>query len=56
MARAGGARSIAQADFTPHALAAQIATIAGDPQAHPDLSDAYQALTAEVLDTLEVKR
>lgn len=30
--------------------------VAGDPQAHPDLSDAYQALTAEVLDTLEVKR
>ena len=33
MARAGGARSISQADFTPDALAAQIAALAGDPEA-----------------------
>ena len=33
MARAGGARMIAQGDFTPEALAAQIAALAGDPEA-----------------------
>lgn len=33
MARAGGARMIVQADFTPQALAAQVEAIAGDPQA-----------------------
>jgi UDP-N-acetylglucosamine--N-acetylmuramyl-(pentapeptide) pyrophosphoryl-undecaprenol N-acetylglucosamine transferase len=33
MAKAGGARMIAQSDFTPEALAAQIKTIAGDPEA-----------------------
>lgn len=30
--------------------------VVGDPQAHPDLNNAYQSLTAEVLDLLEVKR
>jgi chromosome partitioning protein len=30
--------------------------VVGDPQAHPDLNDAYQSLTTEVLDMLEVKR
>jgi UDP-N-acetylglucosamine--N-acetylmuramyl-(pentapeptide) pyrophosphoryl-undecaprenol N-acetylglucosamine transferase len=33
MASAGGARMIAQPDFTPEALAAQVDTIASDPQA-----------------------
>jgi UDP-N-acetylglucosamine--N-acetylmuramyl-(pentapeptide) pyrophosphoryl-undecaprenol N-acetylglucosamine transferase len=33
MAKAGGARMIVQTDFTPPALAEQVATIAGDPQA-----------------------
>ena len=33
MARAGGARMIAEPDFTPEALAAQVAAIAGEPQA-----------------------
>jgi UDP-N-acetylglucosamine--N-acetylmuramyl-(pentapeptide) pyrophosphoryl-undecaprenol N-acetylglucosamine transferase len=33
MAKAGGARMIAQGDFTPAALAAQIRAIAGDPEA-----------------------
>ncbi len=33
MARAGGARMIVQSDFTPATLAAQIETIASDPQA-----------------------
>jgi len=33
MAEAGGARMIAQADFTPAALAAQVNAIASDPQA-----------------------
>ncbi|HEX6218800.1 MAG TPA: UDP-N-acetylglucosamine--N-acetylmuramyl-(pentapeptide) pyrophosphoryl-undecaprenol N-acetylglucosamine transferase, partial [Sphingomicrobium sp.] len=33
MARAGGARMIAQAEFTPELLAKQIEAIAGDPQA-----------------------
>ena len=33
MARAGGARMIAQGDFTPEALAAQIEALAGDPEA-----------------------
>ena len=33
MAKAGGARMIVQSDFTPAALAAQIETIATDPQA-----------------------
>ena len=33
MARAGGARMIAQTDFTPETLAAQIAAIAGEPEA-----------------------
>ena len=33
MARAGGARMIAQPDFTPETLAAQIAALAGDPEA-----------------------
>ena len=33
MARAGGARAIAQDDFTPAALAAQVDAIASDPQA-----------------------
>lgn len=33
MARAGGARMIAQSDFTPEALAAQIAVLAEDPEA-----------------------
>ena len=33
MARAGGARMISQADFTPETLAAQIAALAEDPEA-----------------------
>ena len=33
MVRAGGARAIAQSDFTPEALALQIEAIAGDPEA-----------------------
>ena len=33
MARAGGARMIEQAEFTPEVLAAQIEAIAGEPQA-----------------------
>ncbi|WP_118858374.1 undecaprenyldiphospho-muramoylpentapeptide beta-N-acetylglucosaminyltransferase [Sphingomonas mesophila] len=33
MARAGGARMIAQSEFTPDTLAAQIAALAGDPEA-----------------------
>ena len=58
MAKAGGARLIPQAEFTPQVLAAQVEAIAGDPQALSNaaeraLSVGRPRATADLADLIE---